>query len=61
MKANLPDSRNPKVVSETRDAFDSVEIIVKAKIERLCNDGKYDEASALEAALNLIGETDYSV
>ena len=56
MEVKLPVNRK-----EVRDAFDSVEIIVKAKIERLCNAGKYDEASALEAALNLIGETDYSV
>ena len=61
MKVKLPESRNPKVISEAQDVFGFVEIIVKAKIERLCNAGKYDEASALEAALNLIGETDYSV
>ena len=61
MKVKLPESRNPKVISEAQDVFDFVEIIVKAKIERLCNAGKFDEASALEAALNLIGETDYSV
>ena len=56
MEVKLPVNRK-----EVRDAFDSVEIIVKAKIERLCNAGEFDEAFALEAALDLIGETDYSV
>lgn len=61
MDLKLPKTRNPKVISEMQDAFDSVEIVIKAKIGRLCNEGRYVEAARLENALNLISETDFSI
>lgn len=45
---------------EIDDAFETVGIIVRAKINRLCNELKHDEAEELYKALNLINNTDYS-
>ena len=45
---------------ETDDAFETVGIIIRAKINRLCNELKQDEADELYKALILINNTDYS-
>lgn len=45
---------------EIDDAFETVEIIIRAKINRLCNELKYDEAAELDKALILINNTDFS-
>lgn len=45
---------------EIEDAFQTVGIIVRAKIERLCNEEKYEEAKELERALITINNTDYN-
>lgn len=45
---------------EIDDAFETVGIIIRAKINRLCNELKHDEADELYKALNLINNTDYS-
>ena len=42
------------------DAFEIVGIIIRAKINRLCNELKHDEAAELDKALILINNTDYS-
>lgn len=46
--------------NEVKDAFETVGIITRAKIERLCNENKYIEAEELEKALILINNTDYN-
>lgn len=46
---------------ELNDAFATVGIVIRAKINRLCNEGKHDEAIKLEEALKLINNTDYKV
>ena len=45
---------------EIEDAFQTVGIIVSAKIERLCNEEKYEEAKELERALITINNADYN-
>ena len=45
---------------EIEDAFQTVGIILRAKIERLCNEEKYDEAEELEKALITINNADYN-
>ena len=45
---------------EVDDAFETVEIIVRAKINRLCNESRHDEAAELDKALTLINNTDFS-
>ena len=45
---------------EIEDAFQTVGIIVRAKIERLCNEEKYEEAKELERALITINNADYN-
>lgn len=45
---------------EIEDAFKTVGIVIRAKIERLCNDGKHEEAKELEKALIIINNTDYN-
>lgn len=45
---------------EIDDAFETVGIIIRAKINRLCNELKHDEADELYKALILINNTDYS-
>lgn len=52
----LPKDRN----GEIKDAFETVGIIVRAKIERLCNELRHDEAIELEKALIIINNTDYN-
>lgn len=51
---------NPIAVAEIEDAFKTVGIIIRAKIERLCNEGKYEEAQELEKALIKINTADYN-
>lgn len=45
---------------EIEDAFKTVGIIIRAKIERLCNDGRQEEAEELEKALITINNADYN-
>ena len=45
---------------EVDDAFETVEIIVRAKINRLFNESRHDEAAELDKALTLINNTDFS-
>lgn len=45
---------------EIEDAFQTVGIIIRAKIERLCNEEKYEEAKELEKALITINNADYN-
>lgn len=45
---------------EIEDAFQAVGIIVRAKINRLCNEEKFDEAKELEEALIKINTADYN-
>ena len=45
---------------EIEDAFQTVGIIVRAKIERLCNENKFKEAEELEKALIKINNADYN-
>ena len=49
-----------KASAEIEDAFQTVGIMVRAKIERLCNDEKYEEAKELEKALITINNADYN-
>lgn len=49
-----------RAADELEDAFKTVGIIVRAKIERLCNEKKYEEAKELEKALITINNTDYN-
>ena len=49
-----------KASAEIEDAFQTVGIMVRAKIERLCNDEKYEEAKELEKALISINNVDYN-
>lgn len=53
---NIAGDRN----NEIKEAFETVGIIVRAKIERLCNENKHIEAEELEKALILINNTDYN-
>lgn len=46
--------------NEVKDAFETVGIIVRAKIERLFNEHKHDEAEELEKALIQINNADYN-
>lgn len=46
--------------NEIKDAFETVGIIIRAKISRLCNENKYIEAEELEKALIIINNTDYN-
>lgn len=45
---------------EIEEAFKTVGIIIRAKIERLCNAEKYEEAKELEKALITINNADYN-
>lgn len=51
---------HPIAVKEIKEAFETVGIIVRAKIERLCNESQYEEAKKLEEALITINNTDYN-
>lgn len=46
---------------EIDDAFETVGIIVRAKIEQLGNNGEYITAKELEDALIKINNTDYKL
>ena len=50
-----------KIDNEIDDAFETVGIIVRAKIERLFNENKFIEAQELENALIIINNTDYHI
>ena len=50
-----------KIDEEIDDAFETVGIIVRAKIERLFNEKKFIEAQELENALIIINNTDYHI
>ena len=50
-----------KIDDEIDDAFKTVGIIVRAKIERLFNEKKFIEAQELENALIIINNTDYHI
>ena len=45
---------------EIEEAFKTVGIVARAKIERLCSEGKTEEAQQLENALCIINNTDYN-
>lgn len=45
---------------EAEEAFKTVGIVVRAKIERLCNERRYEEAKELEKALITINNADYN-
>ena len=49
-----------KAAEEIEDAFQTVGIVVRSKIERLCNEDKYEEAKKLEEALIIINNADYN-
>lgn len=51
---------HPTSAREIEDAFETVGIIVRAKIERLCNENKFEEAQELENALIKINNADYN-
>lgn len=53
---NIEGDRN----NEIRDSFETVGIVVRAKIERLCNDGDFQQAKELEKALIIINNADYN-
>lgn len=44
------------VNKETDDAFQTVGILVRAKIELLCNAGKFEEAKELQLAYDVINK-----
>ena len=43
-----------KVRLEVEDAFQTVGVMIRAKKERLCNQGRFNEAEELEKAYNVI-------
>ena len=45
---------------EAEEAFKTVGIVVRAKIERLCSEKRYEEAKELENALITINNADYN-
>ena len=49
-----------KAGSEIEDAFQTVGVMIRAKIDRLCNENKYEEAKELERALIIINNADYN-
>ena len=53
------DSREDRRI-EAEEAFKTVGIVVRAKIERLCNERRYEEAKELEKALITINNADYN-
>lgn len=44
-------------IQEINDAVETVCILTRAEIERLCNNGEYTEALKLEGALEIISKT----
>ena len=59
-KFEIPQGGFQKAGVELEDAFATVGIIVRAKIERLFNEEKYEEAKELEKALITINNADYN-
>lgn len=59
-KIEVPENDFQKAGKEIEEAFKTVGIIIRAKIERLCNDGKLEEAKKLEEALITINNADYN-
>lgn len=59
-KIEVPENGFPKAGKEIEEAFKMAGIIIRAKIERLCNDGKSEEAKKLEEALITINNADYN-
>lgn len=49
-----------KAAEEIEDAFQTVGIMIRAKINRLSNEHKYEEAEELERALIIINNADYN-
>lgn len=49
-----------KAAEEIEDAFQTVGVMIRAKIDRLCNENKYEEAKELERALIIINNADYN-
>ena len=45
---------------EIEECFNVVGIVIRAKINNLCNENKYKEAEELEKALCIINNTDYN-
>lgn len=41
---------------EVEDAFQTVGIMIRAKIEKMCNERKFDEAQKLEDAYKVVNE-----
>lgn len=50
----------PSSAKEIEDAFQTVGIMVRAKINRLWNEGEFDKAKELEEALIKINTADYN-
>lgn len=59
-KINIPKNGSAKTGEEIEEAFKTVGIVIRAKIERLCNKGKSEEARELEKALIAINNADYN-
>ena len=49
-----------KSAEEIEDAFQTVGVMIRAKIDRLFNENKYEEAKELERALIIINNADYN-
>lgn len=43
-----------KIKLEVEDAFQTVGVMIRAKMERLCNQGRFEEAEELEKAYNVV-------
>ena len=43
-----------KIRLEVEDAFQTVGVMIRARKERLCNQGRFDEAEELEKAYNVV-------
>lgn len=41
---------------EVEDAFETVGVMIRAKKERLCNQGRFNEAEELEKAYNVVND-----
>jgi len=48
--------RTEQLKLEVEDAFQTVGIMIRAKKERLCNQGRFIEAEELEKAYNVVNE-----
>lgn len=59
-KIEVPENGSSSVGKEIEEAFKTVGIIVRAKVEKLCNEGKSEKAKELEKALIIINNADYN-